>query len=197
MKYEAKNFESILGMAGFSDDLLKNHFSLYQGYVANTNKVSDQLMAYLKEDKVATPEYAELKRRFGWEYDGMRLHELYFGNLSKAAAPLNADSELAAKINEIFGSFDSWQKDIQATASMRGIGWVVLYLDGASKNLFNVWVNEHDAGHLAGAEPLLVMDVFEHAYLLDYGIKKAGYIEAFMKAINWAEVEKRFNKNQV
>jgi Fe-Mn family superoxide dismutase len=194
MKYEAKNFENLLGLPGFSDNLLKNHFVLYQGYVANTNKLSDQLAAYLKEDKVAVPEYAEIKRRLGWEYDGMRLHELYFENIGKNTSPISAGSELAAKINETFGSLENWQKDFRATGAMRGIGWAVLYLDPLSKNIFNIWINEHDTGHLAGAKPLLVMDVFEHAYLLDYGIKKADYIEAFLKVIDWAEAEKRFNK---
>jgi Fe-Mn family superoxide dismutase len=194
MKYEAKNFENLLGLAGFSDNLLKNHFALYQGYVTNTNKLGEQLSAYLEEDKTATPEYAEIKRRFGWEYNGMRLHELYFENVGNASVPLSANSELAKKINEVFGSFEKWQKDFKATGAMRGIGWVVLYMDNISKNIFNVWINEHDAGHLSGAEPILVMDVFEHAYLSDYGIRRADYIEAFFKVINWVEVEKRFNK---
>lgn len=194
MKYEARNFENLLGLTGFSDGLLKNHFTLYQGYVANVNKLSDQLAAYLNEDKTALPEYAELKRRFGWEFDGMRLHELYFGNLGKNAASLNGSSKLAKKINEIFGSFEKWQKDLRATGAMRGIGWAVMYFDPVSENIFNVWINEHDCGHLAGAVPLLVMDVFEHAYMLDYGVKKADYIEAFFKAIDWNAVEKRSQK---
>ena len=191
MKYEAKNFDALVGLTGFSDILLKNHFTLYQGYVANTNKLNDQLAVFLNEDKTALPEYAELKRRFGWEFDGMRLHELYFGNLGKSAAPLGAGSELAKRIAGSFGSFEKWQKDFKATGAMRGIGWVVLYLDQSSGNIFNAWINEHDSGHFAGCAPLLVMDVFEHAYMLDYGIKKADYIEAFFRAIDWTAAEKR------
>jgi len=183
MAFEAKNFESLLGTKGLSDQLLKNHFTLYQGYVTNTNKVADALGAMAKEGKTTTPEYAELKRRFGWEWNGMRLHEYYFGNLIKDGKALDKNSNLFRKIVEDFGSYENWEKDFKATGAMRGIGWVILYYDGS--RLFNTWINEHDVGHLSGASPLLVMDVFEHAYMLDYGLKKADYIEAFFRAIDW------------
>src|SRR5512139_4012951 len=81
MPYTAKDYSSLIGLKGFSETLLKNHFTLYQGYVTNTNKVADTLALMLKEGKTGTPEFAELKRRFGWEFNGMRLHELYFANL--------------------------------------------------------------------------------------------------------------------
>jgi Fe-Mn family superoxide dismutase len=183
MAYEAKNFESLLGTKGLSDQLLKNHFTLYQGYVTNTNKVADALGAMAKEGKTASPEYAELKRRFGWEWNGMRLHEYYFGNLIKDGKALDKNSNLSRKIVADFGSYENWEKDFKATGAMRGIGWVILYYDGS--RLFNTWINEHDVGHFSGASPLLVMDVFEHAYMLDYGLKKADYIEAFFRAIDW------------
>jgi len=191
--YESKNFEKILGTQGFSDQLLKNHFVLYQGYVANVNKLSDALNALLKEGKQATPEYAELKRRFGWEFDGMRLHELYFENMAKEESALEKKSSLFKKIVEEFGSFEHWEKDFKAMGVMRGVGWVVLYYDSVGKRLFNAWINEHDVGHLTGAIPLLVMDVFEHAFMLDYGLKRADYVNAFFKTIDWRVVEKRFN----
>ncbi len=185
MPYEQKNFESLLGTKGLSDALLKNHFTLYQGYVTNTNKVSDALNSLAKEGKAATPEYAELKRRFGWEWNGMRLHELYFGNMVKGGKPIDKNSNLSKKMGADFGSYENWEKDFRATGALRGIGWIVLYHDAASGRLFNTWINEHDVGHLSGATPLLIMDVFEHAYMLDYGLKKADYIEAFFNAINW------------
>lgn len=188
MSYEPKNYDHLLGLEGFSDTLLKNHFTLYQGYVTNTNKLAD----ILQEKEAVTPEFAELKRRFGWEFNGMRLHEYYFGNMSKDPAPLGADSELSKKIAEDFGSIEKWEADFKATGAMRGIGWVILAYDKMEKRLFNVWINEHDVGHLAGSEPLLVMDVFEHAFMIDYGLKRADYIGAFWKAIDWAEVDKRF-----
>ena len=191
MAYEQKNFESLLGTKGMSDTLLKNHFTLYQGYVTNTNKVNDALAALAKEGKASAPEYAEMKRRFGWEWNGMRLHELYFGNMSKSGKTIDKNSGIYRKISADFGSYENWEKDFKATGTMRGIGWVLLYHDAAAGRLFNAWINEHDVGHLSGAAPLLVMDVFEHAYMIDYGLKKADYIEAFFKAIDWTAVGSR------
>jgi superoxide dismutase, Fe-Mn family len=192
MKYEARNFEHLLGMEGFSNTLLNNHFTLYKGYVTNTNKLSDILDAMLKEGKVAAPEYAELTRRFGWEFNGMRLHEYYFENLIKGGSGPDHGSPLSAKIVQEFGSLETWEKDFKGTGAMRGIGWTILYYDSIGKNLFNVWVNEHDVGHLSGCAPLLIMDVFEHAFFTDYQLKRADYIEAFSKAIHWKTVADRF-----
>jgi Fe-Mn family superoxide dismutase len=190
--FEPKNYDHLLGLPGFSDTLLKNHFTLYQGYVTNTNKLIDILEAMEKDGKFGMPEFTELNRRFGWEFNGMRLHELYFGNMKKDATALASDSPLTQKIaTNWFGSFENWEKDFRAMGAMRGIGWVVLAHDKTSDRLFNVWVDEHNTGHIVGATPLLVMDVFEHAFMLDYGLKRADYIEAFMKAIDWDEVEKR------
>src|SRR4030067_3512600 len=193
MPYEQKNYDALLGTKGLSETLLKNHFTLYEGYVTNTNKVSDALSSLAKEGKAATPEYAELKRRFGWEWNGMRLHELYFGNIIKGGKLIDKNSNLSKKITADFGSYENWVKDFKATGTMRGIGWVVLYHDAASGRLFNTWINEHDVGHLSGAPPLLIMDVFEHAYMTDYGLKRADYIEAFSGAIDWGTVTKRFD----
>ena len=190
MSYTAKEYARLIGMAGFSEALLKNHFTLYQGYVTNTNKVLDTLELMLKEGKAANPEFAELKRRLGWEFNGMRLHEYYFENLG-GTAPLNVDGRLWKKLAESFGSVDAWEKEFRATGAMRGIGWIVLYQDPADGRLINFWINEHDQGHPAGCMPILVMDVFEHAFMLDYGLKRADYIEAFFKNIDWKVVEAR------
>jgi len=193
VQFETKNFEHLLGLKGFSDQLLKNHFALYQGYVANTNKLAELLAGMLKEGKTAAPDFSELKRRFGWEWNGMRLHEYYFENISKDPAMLPPDSPFLKKAAEDFGSCETWEKDFRATGSMRGVGWVIAYYEPRSKKIYNTWINEHDTGHLVGAIPLLVMDVFEHAYILDYGIKRADYIDAFFKAIDWDAVAKRFD----
>jgi Fe-Mn family superoxide dismutase len=191
MTYTAKEYARLIGTPSFSDALLKNHFTLYQGYVTNTNKELEILEQLLKEGKSATPEYAELKRRLGWEFNGMRLHEYYFENLGGTTS-LDADSKLAKKLVESFGSIDAWDKDFRATGAMRGIGWTVLYQDSVEGKLINFWINEHDEGHPAGGIPILVMDVFEHAYMLDFGLKRADYIEAFFKNIDWKAVEGRF-----
>ncbi|MCX6005360.1 MAG: superoxide dismutase [Chloroflexi bacterium] len=190
MAYEAKDYYKILGIEGFSDTLLNNHFTLYKGYVANTNKLLDTLAVMLKEGKTATPEYAELKRRFGWEFNGMRLHEFYFENLGGKVA-LNKEGKLDKLLADNFGSYDSWLQDFKGTATMRGIGWTILYQDVIGSRLFNQWINEHDVGHPAGCNPVLILDVFEHAFLTDYGLKRADYIESFLKNINWTAVEAR------
>ncbi|GAB4483528.1 MAG: Fe-Mn family superoxide dismutase [Thermodesulfovibrionales bacterium] len=190
MSYAAKDYARLVGMEGFSETLLKNHFTLYQGYVTNTNKVADTLAQMLADGKTATPEYAELKRRFGWEFNGMRLHEYYFENLGGKGGP-DKTGKLAKLIEKAFGGYDAWEKDFKATGAMRGIGWVVLYQDAPAERLFNVWVNEHDVAHFAGCSPLLIMDVFEHAFMIDYGLKRADYIEAFFRNIDWNAVESR------
>ncbi len=190
MSYTANDYAKLIGMEGFSETLLKNHFTLYQGYVTNTNKVLDSLATMMKEDKGATPEFAEMKRRLGWEFNGMRLHEYYFENLGGKGG-IKKNGKLAAKFSEDFGSYEAWEKHFRATGAMRGIGWAVLYQDLSNGKLINFWINEHDAGHPAGGNPILIMDVFEHAFMVDYGLKRADYIEAFFKNIDWQAVEAR------
>ncbi len=190
MAYTAKDFSNLIGMEGFSETLLKNHFTLYQGYVTNTNKLLDLLDAMLKEGKVGTPEYSELKRRMGFEFNGMRLHEYYFGNLGGKGA-LDRSGKLGKKLAEDFGSYEDWEKDFRGTGAMRGIGWTILYQDNETGKLINQWINEHETGHFAGCVPILVMDVFEHAFITDYGLKRADYIGAFFKNVNWGVVEGR------
>jgi superoxide dismutase, Fe-Mn family len=193
MPYVARDYSKLIGMQGFSETLLKNHFTLYQGYVMNTNKVLDALDRMLMENKTSAPEYAELKRRLGWEFNGMRLHELYFDNLG-GRSPLNKNSKLAQRLIDNFGNIDNWEKDFKATGSMRGIGWCALYQDTTDGRLINFWINEHDVSHPAGCNPLLIMDVFEHAYLTDYGLKRTDYIESFMINVNWSMVENRLEQ---
>lgn len=190
--YEVKKFEHLLGLEGFSDELLKNHFTLYEGYVKNVNGLVDLLDA----KEIGTVEHSELQRRFGWEFNGMRLHELYFENLAKGGSVLGSDSLLGKKIEEQFGSVENWEKQFRSIGAMRGIGWVVLYLDKENGELRNVWINEHDGGHLAGCVPILVLDVFEHAYMLQYGLKRADYLEAFMKNICFHTANTRLNLAQ-
>lgn len=190
MGYEVQGYTSLMGMKGFSQTALENHFTLYKGYVTNCNKLSELLTAMLAEGRTGTPEYAELKRRMGFEFNGMRLHEYYFDNLG-GEAPLDRSNFLADKLTENCGSVDNWEADFRATGAMRGIGWVILYQDHYGDRLFNQWINEHENGHLAGCSPLLVMDVFEHAYMTDYGLKRADYIQAFFEHVDWDVVARR------
>jgi superoxide dismutase, Fe-Mn family len=158
--------------------------------VTNTNKVMDTLAEMAKGGKIGTPEYGELKRRLGWEFNGMRLHEYYFENLGGKAG-LDKAGKLGKKLAEEFGSYEAWEADFKGTGSMRGIGWAVLYQDPANGKLFNQWINEHDVWHPAGGNPILILDVFEHAFMIDYGLKRPDYIAAFFKNIKWEAVEAR------
>lgn len=190
--YNVKNFDHLLGTPGFSDTLLKNHFTLYEGYVKNANSLHELSGELRKNDKLGSFEYAELKRRSAWEFNGMRLHELYFGNMKNGASPLAPNSNLAQELAAQYGDLAAWEKVFRADGAIRGIGWVLLTYDRETKKFHDNWVNEHDGGIWVGTTPLIVMDVFEHAYITDYGIKRADYIDAFLKAIDWSVVEQRF-----
>ena len=190
--YEVRNFDHLLGVPGFSDKLLTDHFKLYEAYVKNVNQLNDFFASIKNAGEYKSSGLAESRRRFGWEFNGMRLHEYYFENMKKEAAAIDRQGELWEKISDDFGSYEKWREEFTSLGAMRGIGWVLLMYDYPSDRLFNVWVNEHDTGILAGAASLLVMDVFEHAFLTDYGLDRGAYIAAFMKAIDWAEVENRF-----
>lgn len=191
-KYESKNYDSLLGhVKGLDDALLKMHFKLYQGYVLNTNAILQKLQELTTAGQSRTPEFAALKRILGWEFDGMVLHELYFDNLS-GGQPLKSDDPLYAKMTRDFGSYDKWKADFISTGLIRGIGWVVAYIDPKDGRLINTWINEHDLGHLAGGTPILIMDVFEHAYITQFGLDRNKYIEVFFDNINWGVVSKRY-----
>ncbi|GFO63319.1 Fe-Mn family superoxide dismutase [Geomonas paludis] len=188
--FTAKDYSQLIGMPGFSEALLNNHFTLYQGYVKNSNALDEQLTQLRKDGKGSDPTFAELKRRFGWEFNGMKLHELYFENLG-GNQPINQDGRLAARLHQDFGSYDEWVQDFKSVGAMRGIGWAILYQDAHSGRLMNCWINEHDVGHPTCCVPILVMDVFEHAFMTDYGLKRADYINSFFQNIEWTKAEER------
>ena len=192
MEYQPKEYSYLYGMPGFTDSLLKMHFQLYQGYVKNTNLLMSRLKDLELQDRDQSYDYGALKRRMGWEWNGMRLHELYFENLG-GKDPLDKSNILYQRIVKDFGSYDQWKKNFISTGLIRGIGWVILYLDPQTGRLFNTWINEHDLGHLSGGDPLLVMDVFEHAYITQYGLDRGKYIGAFFDNIEWGKVGKRYN----
>lgn len=187
--YAAKDYSHLLDMKPFSRSLLEMHFKLYEGYVKNANL----LLAKIEQTDPASYEYGALKRRVGWEIDGIRLHELYFENLGGNGAP-NLQSSLSLALIKQFGSFEKWKTDFIATGMMRGIGWSVLYYEPESGRLINQWINEHDVGHLAGGSPILIMDVFEHAYMPQFQLDKKKYIDAFFQNIDWNVAETRFKK---
>jgi Fe-Mn family superoxide dismutase len=189
--YPKLDFPHLKGLKGISDAQLEVHFGLYAGYVTNTNKVNELLAEMVKNGQSGTPAWAELNRRAGWEFNGMRLHEYYFGNLFPGGKGIPGP-KLAAALAKTFGAFDPWKSDFVACGTMRGIGWVVLYHDPIGNLLTNHWVTEHEMGHPAGCKPILVLDVFEHAFMVDYKpAERKKYVDAFFENINWEEVERR------
>ncbi len=189
--YSPKIYDHLFLLPGFSEAAIRNHLTLYQGYVKNTNLLAEMMREWLRVGKSGSIEWAEMKRRFAWEFNGMRLHELYFENLTATATALDRQSQLYQKIEQDFGRYDLWEQGFKGTGGMRGVGWAILSYDVQTGRLFNVWLDEHDTGLLVDGLPLLVMDIFEHAFLLDYGLNRQEYVEAFFNVIDWARVEKR------
>jgi len=192
--YKQRQFD-LTGLKGISDQTLTVHLGLYAGYVNNTNALNQRLAQLAQEGKAGTLDYAELTRRLSFEYDGMILHEYYFGNLKPGGSQFNSSSALSQAIIRSFGSYDAWMTDFRAIASMRGVGWAILFQDPVTGWLSNFWITLHQDGVPAGFKPLLVLDVWEHAFLLDYKPAERGkYIDAFFQNIDWEAVEKRLQE---
>jgi Fe-Mn family superoxide dismutase len=198
--YKEQKFDHLKGLDGISDKQVEEHLALYAGYVKQVNALNEELAKLRDEGKASgkNPEFAELTRRLGFEYGGMILHEYYFSNLRPAAAPPPASgSALGTALTEFFGSVDQWKADFQAIGDMRGIGWVILFEDPTTDRLSNYWVTLHQEGVPAGFKPLLVMDVWEHAFMRDYkATEKAKYVEAFFRNVDWSMVERRLQDAQ-
>lgn len=192
--YTPKKWD-LSGLQGISDETLQIHFGLYEGYVKNTNLLNERIAELRSAGKAsgADPAFAELVRRLGWEFDGMRLHEYYFDNMMKGSTDLKS-GRLYDLLSGPFGGFDNWKKDFAAVGGMRGIGWAVAYLDPTVNQIVNVWVGDHNLNNLPGCEPIVVMDLWEHAWFRDYKpADKGKYIEAFMANINWKACESRLS----
>jgi superoxide dismutase, Fe-Mn family len=196
--YKEQSFDQLHGLDGISDDQIAEHLKLYAGYVKQVNTLNEDLFDLLSKGKASgkDPAFAELTRRLGFEYNGMILHEYYFSNLRRAGEPTPpAASGLARALTDTYGSVEAWKTDFQAMGDMRGIGWVILFQDPATDRLTNHWVTLHQDGVPAGFKPLLVMDVWEHAFMRDYkATDKAKYVEAFFRNIDWQMVERRLRE---
>ncbi len=190
-EYNARTFDYLQGLPGFSEDAVRMHLTLYRGYVDHTNLLAERMRESLRAGANGSIEWKELKRRFAWEFNGMRLHEYYFENMTPTPTLMDRLSPVRRKLHEDFGGYDVWERGFRGTGLIRGVGWVMLAFDTQTGRLFNVWLDEHDAGLLLGTYPLLVLDVFEHAFLLDYGLKRHDYLDAFFNVINWKIVEAR------
>lgn len=191
--YVERDFSRLKGLTGISDRTLEIHLGLYSGYVKNTNLLNEKVIELTETGKTGTPEYSELKRRYGFEYNGMRLHEYYFGSLKPGgSSELKESSALGKAMVDTYSSIDVWKNDFIKVGSMRGVGWAILYQDPVTKVLSNHWITLHEEGNIAGFIPILVMDVWEHAFLLDYKpAERSKYIEAFFSNIDWNAVEGR------
>lgn len=195
--YKAQSF-NLSNLNGISDGTLAMHFKLYEGYVTNTNILNEKIADIAKGEITATemPVYSELTRRLGFEYNGMVLHEWYFGNLqSGGSGDPAADSAFAKAAAASFGSYEHWKKNFVTVGKMRGVGWAATYLDPVSGGLSNHWINLHESGNVAGFVPVLIMDVWEHAFIRDYApAERPKYIEAFFSNINWEACDERLTK---
>jgi Fe-Mn family superoxide dismutase len=194
--YKERDFSHLKGLNGISDKTLEIHLGLYAGYVKNTNILNEKVIELTEAGKTGTPEYSELKRRYGFEYNGMRLHEYYFENLKAGGGgEIKEGSALGKTIVETYSSLDIWRNDFSKVGAMRGVGWAVLFQDPVTKVLSNHWITLHEEGNVAGFVPILVMDAWEHAWILDYKpADRPKYIEAFLSNVDWAAVEKRLLK---
>ena len=195
MAYEARKFD-LKGLRGISDETLKLHFKLYEGYVKGTNTLTEKIDAILKDGKVdqeETPAYSELTRRLGFEYNGMVLHEYYFENLT-GSSDAKAAGAFRERAERSFGSFDVWKADFAGIGNMRGVGWAICLENPANGRISNHWVTLHEHGNVAGFRPILVMYVWEHAYLLDHGSERAKYVEAFFANVAWQVADARLSK---
>ena len=195
-EYKAKQFD-LSGLRGISDQTLEMHFKLYEGYVTNTNTLTSKITEILSDGKVdqeEMPAYSELTRRLGFEYNGMVLHEWYFGNMRKGSTTTDpeANSNFYRLAEQSFGSYDIWKADFVSVGKMRGVGWAITYENPSNGRLSNHWITLHEVGNVSGFVPVLVMDVWEHAFLLDYKpADRPKYIEAFIANVDWEAVERR------
>ncbi len=193
--YQARQF-NLSGLTGISDETLEMHFKLYEGYVKQTNLLNERISEFIKDghiDQEEMPAYSELTRRLGFEYNGMVLHEYYFENMKRGGAGDPERSSAFFKATEkSYGSYGVWKADFVGIGKMRGVGWAICFENPANGRLSNHWISLHQIGNVAGFKPVLVMDVWEHAYLLDYKpAERPKYIDAFFSNIDWNTVEGR------
>lgn len=192
MQYEARIF-SLPEIQGLSKKQLDAHLGLYQGYVKHVNLLSGELSRLA----VASPDNAytvgELRKRLGFEFNGMRLHELYFEQIESSAQIINADTQFYSAIVKQFGSYDMWYEEFMHLSG-RGPGWALLDYDPVAKQFHHVWVSDHEVGQLAGCPVIFALDHWEHAYLVDYlPAEKQKYLDAYFAAVNWSIIASRFD----
>ncbi len=191
-QYIEKKF-NIPELKNISAKTLEEHLKLYAGYVKHANLILQKISELSEDTEKNLYTIGELKRRLGFEFDGMRNHEYYFEQFENGFVANNTESNLYKKIVEMWGSYDKWLSEFKTLAMTRGVGWAILYLDEKTGNLINTWVGEQHEGHLIGLKPILTLDMWEHSYMLDVPpSEKKKYIEAFFENLNWSVVEGRY-----
>lgn len=193
MTYSPRTF-TLPELKGLSKKQIEVHLALYEGYVKHVNLILDTIKRLRSEDAEANAFVMnELRRRLGFEFDGMRMHEYYFEQFEGSAASIENGSPLATAAGDKYGSWDGYLAHLKEVAGTRGIGWVVTYYDPHIRSLHTAFVNDHELGQLAGLPIVLAMDLWEHAYMVDYvPAEKKNYIEAFLENVNWNLVNERF-----
>jgi len=190
--YAPRPFDFGSGLPGLSRDLVAEHLALYKGYVSRTNALLKELLAAEREAKTNAM-VQELRRRLGFEFSGMRIHEWYFEGLSASPSKPTENHPLHRQIAATWGSWEAWWIAFKATCTMPGIGWAALVRDPVTGRLMNAWFQDHENAVPVGVHPLLVVDVWEHAYLKDFGAAGRGkYVDAVRPLIEWKAIEKRF-----
>jgi Fe-Mn family superoxide dismutase len=192
--YTARSF-NLPELSGLSERQITAHIGLYEGYVKHINHLREQIKDLSTQDQEKySYAIAELRRRLGFEFNGMRMHEYYFAQFEGGAQPLNTEGALAAAFTEKYGSSDACIEHFKTVGMSRGIGWTVLYADKEANTIHTAWVSDHELGQLGGLPIIFTMDMWEHAFMVDYlPSEKKDYIEAFLKNTNWSVVEKRFD----
>lgn len=192
MTYETHTF-TLPEIKGIPEAQLKLHIGLYEGYVAHTNLLFAQMNKLAQAGEEYTYALAELRKRLGFEWNGMRLHELYFEALEGGSTILLANTKLYTALAEQYGSFSNWLQ-IFSKLSARGPGWAILCYDPIAKNFLHTWIADHEVGHLATLPILIAVDHWEHAYLGAYTPgEKSQYVEAYITALNWQTISARFD----
>ncbi|MBA3788987.1 superoxide dismutase [Patescibacteria group bacterium] len=193
MTYTARTF-TLPELKGLSKKQLDVHIALYEGYVKHANLIMEKIDRLHADDAEGNAYLvAELRRRFGFEFDGMRMHEYYFEQFENGAQVPKNESPLLDVVLDKYESWENFIAQIKEVCGTRGIGWTVVYYDPAGRTLHTAWVNDHEIGQLAGLPIILAVDMWEHAYMVDYvPADKKTYVEAFLENVNWEVVEKRF-----
>ncbi len=190
-QFEPKTF-TIPTLAGISQKNIDEHLKLYAGYVKHANLILQKVTELSGDMETHSYTVGELRRRFGFEFDGMRNHEYYFASFEGGPAALQPGA-LRTALEVQFGSYEAWLAEFKALALTRGIGWAMLYFDKTSGNFLHAWIDEQHLGHLTALQPVLALDMWEHSFVYDYPTsEKKKYVEAFFENLNWSVIEQNF-----